>query len=109
MEQDKSKINYDKLKKSNSFIHTPEEHELLHNYFVSGTGFGFWDAEMSKNESWGVPAMAQQVWSCLNCGTGCSCSSDLVPGLGTSLWPLKKKKKKELSNGGDKRDKVVNN
>ena len=45
-----------------------------------------------------------RIWCCRNCGIGCSCSSDSIPGLGTSIChganththtTKKKKKKKE--------------
>ena len=62
----------------------------------------------SKLEKVGVPAVVQQVkdpalslpyrrfdslaqgcglriWHCCSCGVGCSCSSDSIPGLGTSI------------------------
>ena len=37
-------------------------------------------------------------WHCCSCGLGCSCGSDLIPGLGTPCatgWPKKEKKKKK--------------
>ena len=37
-----------------------------------------------------VQSLAQhsglRILDCGNCGMGCSCSSDLIPGLGASIW-----------------------
>ena len=40
-----------------------------------------------------------RIWPCHSCGLGCSCASDLIPGLGTPYamgQPKMKKKKKKL-------------
>ena len=34
-------------------------------------------------------------WLCHSCGIGCSCSSDSVPGLGTSIFRVQPKKKEK--------------
>ena len=47
-----------------------------------------------------------KIWHCHSCGIGCSCSSDLIPGPGTSICHgsgqkpnQKKKKRKERKTG----------
>ena len=46
-----------------------------------------------------IPGPMQWIWYCCSYGLGQGCSSDSVPGLGTSIpwiWPKKEKKEKEF-------------
>ena len=50
-----------------------------------------------------IPSLAQhsglRIWHCCSCSLGCSCGSDLIPGLGIpyAVWQPKKKKGKKKS------------
>ena len=47
----------------------------------------------------------KRIWHCHSCGIGCSCSSDSIPGLGTSIRHECGKRKKKGKEGKERKRK----
>ena len=66
-----------------------------------------WEFPLAQWTQWRLWSTGTQVqplawiWHCCRCGVRCTCSSDLIPGMGTPYatgWAKKKKAKTKLHN-----------